>query len=248
MTHTYQVEGMTCGGCVAGVTTKLENVSGVKSVQVNLENKEAIVEMNRHIETSEFQTALGEGKYTIQEKKQAVAPKQTVTSTGMDAEAEESDWQRLYPLFLIFAYLTGTVLLSEFAFGEWNGMRAMQHFMGGFFLIFSFFKLLDLQGFAMSFQMYDPIAKHSKAYGLVYPFIELGLGIGFLIGFNLWLMSLITLIILGIGTIGVARTVLDKKRIQCACLGTVFNLPMTKVTLIENSIMIVMAVGMLVVL
>ncbi len=100
----------------------------------------------------------------------------------------------------------------------------------------------------MSFQMYDPIAKHSKAYGLIYPFLELGLGIGFLVGFNLWLMSLITLIILGIGTIGVARTVLDKRRIQCACLGTVFNLPMTKVTLIENSIMIVMAIGMLVVL
>lgn len=248
MTHKYQVEGMTCGGCVAGVTSKLEKVAGVESVQVNLENKEAIVTMNRYVETSEFQKALGEGKYTIQEKKQAVASKIATTVSDIDSATEQSDWQRLYPLFLIFAYLSGTVLLSEYVIGEWNNMRAMQHFMGGFFLIFSFFKLLDLQGFAMSFQMYDPIAKVSKAYGLVYPFIELGLGIGFLIGFNLWLMSLITLIILGIGTIGVARTVLNKKRIQCACLGTVFNLPMTKVTLIENTIMIVMAVGMLIVL
>lgn len=246
MTHTYQVEGMTCGGCVAGVTKKLEKVSGVKSVQVSLEDKEAIIGMEQHIDISKFQEALGGGKYTIQEKKEKMKPKKYSSSFELEESEEKSDWQRLYPLFLIFAYLTGTVLLTEWVMGEWAGMRAMQHFMGGFFLIFSFFKLLDLQGFAMSFQMYDPIAKHSKAYGLVYPFVELGLGIGFLIGFNLWLMSLITLILLGIGTIGVARTVLDKRRIQCACLGTVFNLPMTKVTLIENSIMIVMAIGMLV--
>lgn len=248
MTHKYQVDGMTCNGCVAGVTKKLENVSGVKSVQVSLEDKEAIIEMEKHIHTSKFQEALGDGKYTIEEKKGRVEPKTTSATTEWEDAEEKSDWQRLYPLFLIFAYLTGTVLLTEWSMGEWDGMRAMQHFMGGFFLIFSFFKLLDLEGFAMSFQMYDPIAKHSKAYGLIYPFIELGLGIGFLVGFNLWLMSLITLIILGIGTIGVARTVLDKRRIQCACLGTVFDLPMTKVTLIENSIMIVMAIGMLVVL
>lgn len=248
MTHTYQVEGMTCGGCVAGVTKKLENVSGVKSVQVSLEDKEAIIDMEQHIDVSKLQEALGEGKYTIQEKKEKMESKKTSSSTEWNDFEEKSDWQRLYPLFLIFAYLTGTVLLIEWTMGEWDGMRAMQHFMGGFFLIFSFFKLLDLQGFAMSFQMYDPIAKHSKAYGLIYPFVELGLGIGFLIGFNLWLMSLITLIVLGIGTIGVARTVLDKRRIQCACLGTVFNLPMTKVTLIENSIMLVMAIGMLVML
>ena len=36
------------------------------------------------------------------------------------------------------------MLLAEVAAGRWDGMRVMQHFMGGFFLVFSFFKFLDL--------------------------------------------------------------------------------------------------------
>jgi hypothetical protein len=56
----------------------------------------------------------------------------------------------------------------------------------------------------------------------------------------------ITLIILGITTIGVTKTLLAKKSIKCACLGTALKLPMTKATFIENSIMIVMAIIMLI--
>lgn len=244
MTHQFEIDGMTCNSCVANVTNDLQKVPGVKSVQVDLANKEATIEMYRHIEATELQQALGNGKYTIKQKDAHT------TSTGLDITVAEfsedkTDLQRLYPLFLIFAFLSGTVLLAEVAAGDWNGMRVMQHFMGGFFLVFSFFKFLDLRGFAASFSMYDPLAKRLVEYGFVYPFIELGLAVGFLLGFNLWLISFLTLAILGIGTVGVARTVLDKKKIQCACLGTVFNLPMTKVTLIENSIMLIMAVGMM---
>jgi hypothetical protein len=57
---------------------------------------------------------------------------------------------------------------------------------------------------------------------------------------------IITFIILGITTIGVTKSLLDKKMIKCACLGSVLNLPMTKATFIENSIMLVMAVFMVI--
>lgn len=247
MIHQYEITGMTCSGCAANVTKTLEQVPGVKSVKVNLAEKAATIEMSRHLSAADFQKALGTGKYTITEKTKLQMEAKTVAPIIAPVEEQEkTNLQRLYPLFLIFAYLFGTVLLVEMASGSWDNMRFIQHFMGGFFLVFSFFKFLDLQGFASSFRMYDPLAQRWMNYGSVYPFIELGLGIGFLLGLQLWLMSFSTLIILGIGTIGVAKTVLDKKKIKCACLGTVFNLPMTKVTLIENSIMLVMAVGMLV--
>ena len=244
MTHQFVINGMTCGSCVANVTNALEKVNGVKSVHVDLAKKDATIEMYRHIELAELQQALGNRKYSIKEKlgHSKSTAHHNATTDFLD---EKTDLQRLYPLFLIFAFLSGTVLLAEVAAGRWDGMRVMQHFMGGFFLVFSFFKFLDLNGFAASFSMYDPLAKNWLGYGYVYPFIELGLAIGFLLGFNLGLLSLLTLVILGVGTVGVARTVLDKKKIQCACLGTVFNLPMTKVTLIENSIMLVMALGMM---
>ena len=40
-------------------------------------------------------------------------------------------------------------------------------------------------------------------------------------------------------------TLLDKKSIMCACLGTALKLPMTEATFIENIIMISMAISML---
>ncbi|OYW82093.1 MAG: heavy metal transporter, partial [Sphingobacteriia bacterium 32-37-4] len=38
---------------------------------------------------------------------------------------------------------------------------------------------------------------------------------------------------------------LNKKKIQCACLGDVFNLPMSTVTIIEDALMIGMSAVML---
>ena len=121
----------------------------------------------------------------------------------------------------------------------------MLDFMGLFYVVFSFFKLLDLKGFPASFKMYDPLAKVIPVYGWIYPFIEVALGVMFLMRFEITTALIITLIILGITTAGVTKSLLDKKAIQCACLGTVLNLPMTKATFIENSIMIIMAIAML---
>ncbi len=39
----------------------------------------------------------------------------------------------------------------------------------------------------------------------------------------------------GISSIGVIQSVMKKRKIQCACLGTVFNLPMSTVAIIEKS-------------
>jgi len=122
----------------------------------------------------------------------------------------------------------------------------MLDFMGLFYVVFSFFKFLDLKGFPKSFAMYDPLAKAFPVYGWFYPFLELTLGLLFLMRIQITAALIITLIILGITTIGVTKSLLDKSKIQCACLGTALKLPMTKATFIENSVMILMAITMLV--
>jgi copper chaperone len=43
MQTTIKVNGMSCGHCVAAVTKALENVPGVETAQVSLENGEAVV-------------------------------------------------------------------------------------------------------------------------------------------------------------------------------------------------------------
>ena len=93
----------------------------------------------------------------------------------------------------------------------------------------------------MSFRMYDPLAKQAPIYGYIYPFIEVLLGIMFLTRFQVNIALILTVIVLGITTIGVTQTLINKKSIKCACLGTTLNLPMTEATLIENALMIIMA-------
>ena len=111
--------------------------------------------------------------------------------------------------------------------------------------MFSFFKLLDLNGFVKAFKMYDLLANRFNIWAYFYPFIELLLGVLFLLGVYTTHVSLATIIVLSISTIGVVNSNLKKEKIQCACLGSVFNLPMSKVTVIENLSMIVMALIML---
>ena len=117
----------------------------------------------------------------------------------------------------------------------------MTHFMAGFFLVFSFFKLLNLKGFAESYAMYDVVAKKVSAWAYLYAFIELGLGISYLLNYNPLVTNVVAFIVMSLSIIGVLQSVFNKKKIQCACLGAVFNLPMSTVTIIEDGLMILMS-------
>jgi len=145
----------------------------------------------------------------------------------------EQSIQTYKPLILIVAFIAGVTLLAQYPFAEFSAMLWMRHFMAGFFIVFAFFKLLNISGFANSYAMYDVIAQRWKSWA-------------YLINFNPLLTNVATLIILSIGTIGVVKSNLNKRSIQCACLGEVFNLPMSKVTIVENVSMLVMAGFMLI--
>ncbi|MBX7105213.1 MAG: copper chaperone [Gemmataceae bacterium] len=150
-----------------------------------------------------------------------------------------------YPLLLIVSYIVATVAVVEWSAGAFSATRAMNHFMAGFFLVFSFFKMLDIPAFADSFAMYDIVACRSRVFALAYPFIELALGVAYLANIQPVATNLVTLIVMSVGFVGVAASLVAKRKIRCACLGSVFNLPMTKVTLIEDGLMAGMAATML---
>jgi hypothetical protein len=191
--------------------------------------------MEQHIEVSTLQEAIS--------KKYQISKKSDFKDTSSANLQEQSKFQQLFPLFLIFGYITGaSVLLNS---TSWELDSFMFDFMGLFYIVFSFFKFLDYTGFPASFQMYDPLAKVLPAYGWIYPFLETALGLMFLLRFEIDIALVTTIIILGITTIGVTKSLFSKKTIKCACLGTALNLPMTEATFIENTIMLVMAVWML---
>jgi hypothetical protein len=71
------------------------------------------------------------------------------------------------------------------------------------------------------------------------------LGIAYVVQFNPLVTNWVTLILMSVSSIGVVQSLLNKRKIQCACLGAVFNLPMSKVTLIEDALMAGMALVMI---
>tara|TARA_R110000868_G_scaffold182422_1_gene423451 strand:- start:1798 stop:2532 length:735 start_codon:yes stop_codon:yes gene_type:complete len=240
MKHSYIVTGMTCNGCVAAVKEKLSKIDGVLSVSVNLEKAEAEIEMKKHLSIDILQESLN-SKYKILENTTNSLTKNNFNSNN---GKEETKLKQLKPLLLILFYLFSSSFLLNF--NDWNFNEAMLDFMGLFFIVFSFFKFLDLKGFPESFKMYDPLAKILPFYGWIYPFIETLLGLLFLMRLQIPIALIVSIIILGITTIGVTRILFDKKSIQCACLGTALKLPMTEATFIENAIMLVMAIVMLI--
>jgi copper chaperone CopZ len=241
MTHAYKVSGMTCSGCQAKVQGLLSNVKDVRNVSIDLGKGEAVIDMEKHVPTSGLKNALRDHpKYQlseIQNHEPAISPVY---------REEARSWIETYkPILLVFGYILAVTLSVEWINGEFLWIRWMNHFMAGFFLVFSFFKFLNLQGFAESYSMYDIIAKKWNGWAYLYPFVELGLGLSFLTGFHAIATNATTFIVMTISVIGVMQTVMNKRKIKCACLGAVFNLPMSTITIIEDALMIGMSLIML---
>lgn len=236
---------MTCSGCQAKVQSILSKVKGAEKVNIDLSKGEVTVEMDRHILVSEFQSALKDyPKYQLSENGHAHYI--SLEAAAPEEEEETESWFETYkPIILIFAYILGATILLEVVNGSFVWTRWMEHFMAGFFLVFSFFKLLNLKGFAESYSTYDIVAKKWIGWGYVYAFVELALGIAFLSGFNSLLTNAVTFVVMAVSIIGVLQSVFNERKIRCACLGAVFNLPMSTITIIEDALMILMSLIML---
>lgn len=233
MKHTYKITGMTCENCEAKVKGSLLTVPHITSADVSREKETVTIEMEQHVPLSTLQSALDK-KYTI-----------SAISHHENAEQLKSWFSTYKPILLIFMYVTTLSLLGGIRGNTLELKEVMRYFMAGFFIAFSFFKMLDLKGFAESYATYDIVARKLPAWGYVYAWIELGLGIAFLTAFHPLLTNLITFIVMSVSIIGVLQSVLNKRKIQCACLGVVFNLPMSTVTIIEDALMIVMSLAMM---
>ena len=242
MKKTYIISGMTCDSCKSTILQNLNELQEIEAVEVDRDKGEAIIFMTNNIEISKLQNALP-SKFLISEKEIDNFSVSSIKST-LEIDQEQSKLKQLKPLLIILTYISVASILMNYK--NWNSSEAMLDFMGLFYIVFSFFKMLDLKGFPESFRMYDPLAKRLPIYGRIYPFIETGLGLMLLMRYEVKIALIITLFVLGVTTIGVTKTLLDKKSIRCACLGTVLKLPMTEATFIENIIMIVMAISMLI--
>jgi hypothetical protein len=131
-------------------------------------------------------------------------------------------------------------------FGD-RSMRTVMHaYMGVFLIFFALLKLFDLRGFRNGFAMYDLIARQNSAWGYVYPFIELGLGLAYLAFAWPQATYIITIVVFAFGATGVALALRRGLDIACPCMGNILSVPLSTVTLTEDAVMVVMAALLLI--
>ena len=241
MIKTYTISGMSCGSCVKKIEDELLMQPEIENVAIELSLKLAKITFHKLLPLEKLnQIISSKGPYSIVENKM------DELSQLLKSDKKTGIKLSIYkPLFLIVIFISGVSLLSQYNSNSFSVSLWMRHFMAGFFIVFSFFKLLNLQGFSDSYRMYDVVAAKWKPWAFIYPFVELLLGVLYLINVFPVETNIATIVILGIGSIGVIQSNLNKRKIKCACLGDVFNLPMSTVTIIENLTMILMALLML---
>ena len=246
----YTITGMSCQSCVGKVEATLKNLPEVRDVKVQLAYPQATIDSPGPMDLVEINRKLAEkGHYTITEERvtKELSPLPSIGKKKMEAAALPEKTIGTYkPLLLIVGFIVGVSTLVQYPFVDFSGILWMRHFMAGFFLVFSFFKLLNLTGFASSYAMYDLLAARWRGWGFIYPFVELGLGVAYLLNVAPTLTNTITLVVLAFSSLGVIKSNLDKRKIKCACLGDVFNLPMSTVTIVEDLTMVLMAAIMLI--
>lgn len=147
---------------------------------------------------------------------------------------------------LVLVTVIGISLWLNSVFGEGGGDGFLRWFMGVFFIVFATFKLIGYEMFAMMFAGYDVVAKRFKAYAYAYPFIELGLGVLYVLNAVPRARDIVTIFLMTISLIGVTQELKKRSGIHCACLGNVIKLPLSTVSFIEDAGMGIMAVFMLI--
>ena len=233
----YKVEGMTCQGCADNIQSGLKNQSFVTKAKVSLQESKLTIEADSGIDINSLNSIVTTlGNYKLRPN----------TTNIFSEIINYFTSKKPIVIALSIVILSSLALQTSeetFSLNKW-----FMSYMGIFFIIFSFLKLLNVSGFSMTFKKYDLISKIIPAYANSYPFIELSLGIIFLTQTQSILIyaNVLTLIFMISQTIGIIKSLSKSEQIQCACMGSAVDVPLSSLTVAENIIMIAMATYMII--
>lgn len=236
MNYKFSISGISCNSCIEKITLLLTNQ--FNATEINFTNNRNTVSFATITPTDikELNQALSQiGSYNL--TYWVDSNSQPSTDNGKQQESYK-------PIYIIFSYLIGLNLLLGITTQQWGSF--MPNFMASFFIVFSFFKLLDLKGFAAGYSSYDLLAKKFYRYGYVYPFLELAFAVGYLLVPYSFYFNLIVFVIMLISSIGVIKAKFSKQKFYCACVGTFLKVPLGTIAIIEDLLMTIMALVMLV--
>ena len=151
------------------------------------------------------------------------------------------------PVIAVFAVTFLMALTTCWAMqGSLSIIRVLELFIAFSMCVLGILKLQDLLSFATGFIQYDVIARRYVPYSYVYPFVEAGAGILMIAGIATWIAAPAALFVSTVGAISVVKAVyIEKRDINCACVGGGSSVPLGFISLTENLMMIAMSVWMM---
>lgn len=130
--------------------------------------------------------------------------------------------------------------------GQWSVERFLELFVAFSMCVLGILKLRDLQAFATDFVQYDLIARQYVPYAYLYAVVETGAGILMIAELVVWLAAPAAFIVSFVSAVSVIKAVyLEKRELNCACVGGGSSVPLGAVSLTENLMMMAMAVWMI---
>ncbi len=156
--------------------------------------------------------------------------------------------QTYQPVIAVFSVTFLMALTTCWALqGALSVIRVLELFIAFSMCVLGVLKLQDLLSFATGFVQYDLVARRYVPYSYVYPFVEAGAGILMIAGLATWIAAPAALIVGSIGAVSVIKAVyIEKRDVNCACVGGGSKVPLGAISLTENLMMIAMSIWMLV--
>lgn len=165
---------------------------------------------------------------------------------GLSPDPQEG--QTYQPIIAVFSIALLMALVENWAVQRAiDPVRVAELFVSFSMCVLGILKLRDLQSFATGFVQYDLLAQRYVPYASVYAFVE-AIGGALMIGKVLtWVVAPAVLVVSTLGAVSVFKAVyLEKRDLNCACVGGGSKVPLGFISLTENLMMIAMSVWMLI--
>ncbi|THD34736.1 MAG: glutaredoxin [Sphingomonas sp.] len=150
------------------------------------------------------------------------------------------------PVIAVFGMAAVMALAASFAaYGTPLTVRAGEWVVAFAMCLLAMLKLQDVERFSTMFLNYDLLARAWVPYAYLYPLLEGLAGVLMAAGAAMWLSVAVALLIGSVGAVSVVKAVyVDRRDLQCACVGGSSNVPLGLVSLTENLMMVAMAAWM----
>jgi hypothetical protein len=164
----------------------------------------------------------------------------------LDTQASKKTYKPIIAIFSVSVLLTLATEVQTIQTVEDPLNDLTMTWMGFFLVLLAVQKITDLSSFKNSFANYDLITKKVPLYGFVYPFAELFAGLGFINGLGIMYVAAVSAFIGLFGGVSIIKAVyIDKRDLNCACVGGNTNVPLGFVSFSENAIMFLMGLWVL---